>query len=206
MTDSKTKSIDARFQAVAKSRTFRNIVAILRLNEKAVLDIGCSFGEHLAHFGHGSTGVTITPEDAEEGVRRGLDVRIADAEKKLPIEKTYDAIYCSNLLEHIQAPHRFLCEIRAALKPGGLLILGVPVVPFPPMLMRFRKFRGALAVSHINFFTGDSLRLTTERAGWQVQEIRGFRLRNAWLDRLAFYFYPHLYVTARPNPDFKDLF
>ena len=203
MIDSKTKSIDARFQAVTKSRTFRNIVTAFRLNEKAVLDIGCSFGEHLAHFGPGSTGVTITPEDAAEGVRRGLDIRIADAEQKLPIEKTYNAIYCSNLLEHIYAPHHFLRNIRTALKPGGFLILGVPVVPFPPVLMRLRKFRGALAVSHINFFTGDSLRLTAERAGWQVQEIRGFRLRNAWLDRFVFYLYPHLYVIAIPNPDSK---
>jgi SAM-dependent methyltransferase len=200
MVDSKTKSIDARFQAVTKSRTFRNIVTAFRLNEKAVLDIGCSFGEHLAHFGPGSTGITIALQDAEEGVRRGLDVRVGDAEKKLPIEKTYDAIYCSNLLEHLYTPHRFLCEIRAALKPEGVLILGVPVIPFPPVLMRFRKFRGALAVSHINFFTGDSLRLTAERAGWQVQEIRGFRMRNALLDRLAFYFYPHLYVIAKPDP------
>jgi hypothetical protein len=66
--------------------------------------------------------------------------------------------------------------------------------------MQIRKFRGALAVSHINFFTGDSLRLTAKRAGWHVQEIRGFRLRHAWLDRLVFYFYPHLYVIAKPDP------
>jgi len=200
MVDPKIRFTDTRFEAVSASRTFRNIVTAFQLNEKAVLDIGCSFGEHLAHFGHGSTGITITPEDAAEGVRRGLDVRIGDAEQGLPIEKTYDAIYCSNLLEHIQAPHRFLTAIRSVLKPGGILVLGVPVVPFPPILMRFRKFRGALAVSHINFFTGDSLRLTAERAGWHVQEVRGFRLRNAWLDKLAFYFYPHLYVIAKPDP------
>lgn len=206
MTDAEIENIDARFRAVGRSRTFRNIVSTLALHKKSVLDIGCSFGEHLAHFGPGSTGVTITPEDAAEGVRRGLDVRIGDAEGKLPIDTTYDAIYCSNLLEHMQAPHRFLCDIRSVLKPDGLLILGVPVIPFPPMLLRLRKFRGALAVSHINFFTGDSLILAAERAGWHLQDIRGFRLRKAWLDRLAFYFYPHLYVIAKPNTDFKDLF
>jgi len=206
MIDPKIQSIDARFDAVSRSRTFRNIVTAFQLGEKSVLDLGCSFGEHLAHFGDGSTGITITPEDAAEGVRRGLDVRIGDAEQKLPIEKAYDAIYCSNLLEHLQAPHRFLADIRSVLKPGGVLVLGVPVVPFPPMLMSVRKFHGALAVSHINFFTGDSLRLTAERAGWRIRAVRGFRLKSGLLDRLAFYLYPHLYVIAEPDPDFKDVF
>lgn len=206
MKDSKIKSIDARFHAVSKSKTFRNIVTEFQLEKKSVLDIGCSFGEHLAHFGPGSTGVTITPEDAAEGVQRGLDIRIGDAEQKLPLDRTYDAIYCSNLLEHMQAPHRFLCDIRSVLNPEGFLVLGVPVIPFPPFLMRFRKFRGALAVSHINFFTGDSLQLFVERAGWHVYCTRGFRLKNAWADRLAFYLYPHVYIIAKPDPNFKDIF
>lgn len=206
MIDPKIQSIDARFDAVSRSRTFRNIITAFQLGGKAVLDLGCSFGEHLAHFGDGSTGITITPEDAAEGVRRGLDVRIGDAEQKLPIDKAYDAIYCSNLLEHLQAPHRFLVDIRSVLKPGGVLVLGVPVIPFPPMLMGLRKFHGALAVSHINFFTGDSLRITAERAGWRIRAVRGFRLKSELLDRLAFYLYPHLYVIAEPDPDFKDVF
>lgn len=202
MTDSETSAVDARFRSVAASKTFAHIISAFGLGEKAVLDIGCSYGEHLAHFGPGSTGITINPLEAVEGKRRGLDSRVGNAEEKLPIEKTYDAIYCSNLLEHLYSPHQFLYDVRTALSPAGTLILGVPVLPFPRFLMRFKKFRGALAGAHINFFVKDSLVLTALRAGWNVREVRGFRFSNQTLDRAIGFLYPHLYVIAEPDASF----
>jgi SAM-dependent methyltransferase len=155
-----TSRIEARFVAVSRSRTFRNLLDTYGLSSKAVLDIGCSYGEHLAHFGPGSTGLTIEPEEAAEGQRRGLDIRFANIEMGLPFEKTYDAIYCSNLLEHLYSPHSFLHMLRGVVKPNSILILGVPVLPFPLILTRIRKFRGALATQHINFFVKATLALT----------------------------------------------
>ncbi|HEX8994089.1 MAG TPA: class I SAM-dependent methyltransferase [Candidatus Paceibacterota bacterium] len=195
--------VERRFLNVSNSKTFRNIGDAFELKKKMVLDIGCSYGEHLAHFGKESTGITINPTESEIGKARGLDVRLGNAEERLPINRTYDAIYCSNLLEHLHGPHRFLHDIRSALKPDGILILGVPVIPSPSTLMRLRKFRGALANSHINFFTANSLRLTVERAGWSVETVRGFRVRNAPADRLIRWLYPHLYVVATPIADFE---
>ena len=199
---SSPQTIDGRFAAVTRSRTFARVRRSLGLEHRAVLDIGCSYGEHLAHFGPGSTGITISAAEAAEGARRGLDVRLGNAEETLPIERQYEAIYCSNLFEHLAAPHRFLYELRAALQPNGTLVLGVPVVPFPASLMRLRKFRGALASNHINFFTADTLRLTVERAGWNVREARGFRFANPLLDRIFRPVIPHLYVIAEPVQDY----
>jgi SAM-dependent methyltransferase len=198
-----SEKIDARFAAVAKSRTFRNIVHSLGLDKKAVLDVGCSYGEHLAHFGPGSTGVTINPKEAEEGRRRGLDMVLGNIEEMTDIKKKYDVIYCNNLLEHLYSPHAFLYRIRTILAPGGLLVLGVPVLPFPQWLTRIRKFRGALAGAHINFFDSGTLALTVERAGWQIREIRGFRLPFRAVDLLVTFLYPHLYVLAEPDPAFS---
>lgn len=193
--------IDARFAAVGRSTTFSNIVRAFSLGNKAVLDIGCSYGEHLSHFRNGSVGLTISEEEAKAGKERGLDVRVGNAEDLLP-EGTFDAVYCSNLLEHLYSPHAFLHNLRASLKPGGVLILGVPVLPFPRSLVQVRKFRGALAEQHINFFVKSTLKLTAERAGWNVRTVRGFHFSSSFIDRLCEPLYPHLYVVATPDPSF----
>jgi SAM-dependent methyltransferase len=201
--ETETNKIEMRFQAVSTSKTFRNLRRAYGLEQKAVLDIGCSYGEYLSHFGPGSTGITINPEEAVEGRSRGLDMRVGNAEDELPIEKNYDAIYCSNLLEHLYSPHAFLYRARKALGPGGTLILGVPVLPFPRFLTRFKKFHGALAGAHINFFVKDSLAYTVQRAGWHIKCIRGFHFSNVILDSAIWFLYPHLYVIAEPDLSFS---
>lgn len=105
--------------------------------------------------------------------------------------------------EHLYGPHAFLQNIQHYLKPGGMLILGVPCVPRIRSLMKFKKFRGSLAGQHINFFTQDTLKLTVERGGWHVVEVRGFRFLNRWIDRLLDIIYPHFYVVATPNENFS---
>lgn len=201
--ESPESRIDKRFVAAERSKTFRNLLSTFNLREKAVLDIGCSYGEHLAHFGKRSTGLTIETAEVTEGIRRGLDIREANAEDDFTLDRTYDAVYSSNLLEHLYAPHAFLYKVRDVLKPDGILILGVPVVPFPSILLRFRKFRGSLATQHINFFVAKTLRLTVERAGWKVQTVRGFHIKNGFLDRCIGMIYPHLYVIATPEHTFS---
>lgn len=195
--------IEARFAAVGRSRTFGNLVGTFGLKNKRVLDIGCSYGEHVAHFGPQSVGLTIEPTEAAYGTKRGLDIRLGNAENALPVDEPFDAIYCSNLLEHLYSPHAFLYKLRSALGPDGTLILGVPVLPFPRFLTRFKKFRGALAEQHINFFVGSTLAYTVARAGWKVRTVRGFRFKFAPFDRLLGFLYPHLYVIATPDPSFS---
>lgn len=196
-------AIEKRFSAVARSRTFKHIIATYTLDTKSVLDIGCSYGEHLSHFGPGSTGLTISAEEAQYGTQKGLDIREGNIEEGFDSGATYDAIYSSNLLEHLYSPHDFLFKARNYLKEDGVLVLGVPCVPFPSFLMRIKKFRGALATNHINFFTGTTLRLTAERAGWRVRTVRGFRFHSPILDALFSPIYPHLYVIAEPIKNFE---
>ena len=69
-------------------------------------------------------------------------------------------------------------------------------------LMKINKFKGALASSHINFFTRETLRLTVQSSGWRVEDIRPFIFRNKFLDRFFSFFAPHLYVVAYNNAKF----
>ena len=196
--------IEQRFANTARSKTFRNIVRTFELGNKAVLDLGCSYGEFLAHFGPRSVGVTIDTEEAVYGQAKGLDIVEGNVEAAdFRVDKQFDVIFSNNLFEHLYSPHGFLHRIREYLKPGGILILGVPCIPKIASLVHFQKFRGALAEAHINFFTKDTLRKTVERAGYDVAEVRGFRFSSPFVDHLLDLVYPHLYVVAHLKPDFN---
>ncbi len=197
-------NIQNRFDNIAKSKTFKNIVKTFDLTRKSVLDIGCSYGEFLVHFGKGSVGVTIDKGEVEYGKSKGLDIRVGNIESKsFVLEEKFDAIFANNIIEHLFSPHEFLIKIKKYLKPEGFIILGVPCVPKFVSLLHFSKFRGSMAVSHINFFTRNTLIKTVESAGFDVKEVRGFRLNDNLFDHLLDFIYPHFYVMAVPKKDFE---
>ena len=197
------EQIDRRFANVSRSKTFTNIVKTLNLDTKSVLDIGCSYGEFLPHFGEGSTGVTLVQEEVDVGIARGLDIQYGNIESpEFSLEKKYDAIFANNIFEHLYSPHQFLRNIGQYLKSDGILILGVPCIPKISFLLVHKKFRGSLAVAHINFFTKETLEWTARRGGWKPFMNRGFRLKNIFLDSLLDLIYPHFYVVAHADKDF----
>lgn len=198
--ESERFNVDRRYARVAASHTFRNICVHFGLQKKKVLDIGCSFGEHLRHFGPGSVGIALTDREVAEARTRGFTVMRGDIEDPaFALRETFDVIWANNLFEHLLSPHRFLLRTREMLTKGGILILGVPLIPRVHWLLRFSKFRGAFAVSHINFFTVHTLQKTVEEGGWRIREARSFHFKNSFFDRLLQPITPHLYVVASPT-------
>lgn len=197
-------NMQKRFDGVARSKTFRNIIGTFQLDRKSVLDIGCSYGEFLTHFGKGSVGISISNEEVAYGKEHGLDIRYGNIEEgDLPLTEQFDVIFANNIFEHLYSPHDFLNKIKKHLKPGGILILGVPCIPKIVSLTHIRKFRGAFAEQHINFFTRDTLINTAKRAGWMPQMARGFRFRNGFVDALLNPIYPHFYLVATVDHNFQ---
>lgn len=196
--------IEKRFENVSRSKTFKNIVKIFDLDKKSVLDIGCLFGEFVVHFGKGSTGITIAQDQVKYGRDRGLDIRYGNIESDdFVLEEKYDVIFANNLFEHLYSPHYFLCKIKQYLKPNGILILGVPCIPKIVSFLHINKFSGSIDLAHINFFTRDTLIHTVERGGWKPISTRGFHFTSKIIDHLFDPVYPHFYVIAAPDPDFK---
>lgn len=199
-------SIQLREENVKLSRTFKNIRSLYSLQDKAVCDIGCGFGEYLRLFGKGSIGITTTQNEIDYGKENNLPIVFGNAEK---IDQTFfdgkrfEAIWANNLFEHLLSPHAFLIKLKKVSNNNTQVILGVPVIPKVVSLISLRWWRGTLASNHVSFFTHKTLGLTVERAGWNVRAVRPFFFKNKFLDVLCRPFAPHMYVVAENNPDFK---
>ena len=195
-----------RFEQVKKSEKLKRISDIFDLRKKKVLDIGCGMGEYLVYFGKDSVGITTTESEIQYGKENGLNIVRGNAEfleESNIKDKGFQVIWANNLFEHVLSPHSFLMKIREYADEKTILILGVPVVPFPILLTKFSRFRGALATNHISFFTKNTLRLSVEFAGWRVKEVRSFWFKNKLVDRLFSFLAPHIFVVAEKVTDFQ---
>lgn len=197
--------IKERFNKVSSSHVFNRILKILNLKNKKVLDIGCGYGEYLSKFGKGSIGITTTQDEVDYAKDNGLDIVKGNIEEDniLKTLGNFECIWANNLFEHLLSPHAFLVKLKTISNDKAMLILGVPVIPKIAYLLRFNKFRGALASNHISFFSRESLRYTVQYAGWKVVSLRPFIFSNKILDNIASFFAPHLYLIAYNNSDFK---
>jgi SAM-dependent methyltransferase len=179
-------------------RRLRFALDRFQLDKKRVLDLGCGPGTYLAHFGKGSVGLDISPERARA---KGLDARFWDFTKGIPSDlREFDSVWCSNLLEHVLAPHAFLIELRHTLRSDGLLLVVIPQTS----RVALGPWKGSLAKDHVNFFTPLTLKLTVERAGYDIEWLGAPSVPDrfpGFLRRLRLG--PSVLVAARPIPDFQ---
>lgn len=114
------------------SRKWEHDVALPELRRrKRILEIGCGVGHFVARArveeGLNIEGIELNDTAVTEAERQGLPVRLLDlhdAAKLFP--EQYDAVCAFQVLEHVADPKAFLEQCCALIKPGGILILGLP--------------------------------------------------------------------------------
>ncbi len=96
-----------------------------------ILDVGCGGGllaEEFAELGCAVTGVDPSTESLEaaraHARERGLDIGYREAVgDRLPFnDGEFPAIYCCDVLEHVDDVGRTVAEIARVLKPGGVFL------------------------------------------------------------------------------------
>jgi SAM-dependent methyltransferase len=154
-----------------------------------VLDLGCGTGTFTAVLaGAGATPVGI--EIAQAALARSrsrhptLDFRIAPIDGPLPLpDNAFDAVWASEVIEHVADTARWLSEARRVLTPGGRLLLTTP---------SHGRLRVALGgIERFSEPLGDHLHLYTKRSLRELLAEFGFgevQVRSAggapWLRRL----------------------
>ncbi len=107
-----------------------------------VLDIGCGEGRHSLGLyvdrEVNAIGIDLSTEDLKIAKRRIKDFTVTDTNKSscafgvgdiqsLPFkDNAYDAVICSEVLEHLESLDNAVSEIVRVLKPGGVLAVSVP--------------------------------------------------------------------------------
>jgi len=94
-----------------------------------VLEVGCGTGIMLKAFrdaGWAAKGTERTAEAAEIGrTQYGLDI-VSVGIESLPESDAFDLILLFQVLEHMPNPKEIVEECFKRLKPGGMLVIGVP--------------------------------------------------------------------------------
>jgi SAM-dependent methyltransferase len=123
-------------------------------------------------------GIDIAPEFARP------DVLIRDISQGIPFaDRSYDFVFCIEVLEHVPNPLGTMSEIHRVLTPGGVLVLSVPN-PYHFKEVVWNVLRIPDRQGHIYGWT----RQTMTRLG----EMTGFRLERTG----GTYFHPPIPIFA----------
>lgn len=133
-----------------------------------VLDLGCAKGIYLRQFGPGSVGVDVSRPNLEHCRRLGLKVMAADLNRELRFETcSFPGIFCSHVLEHVDAPINLLRECHRILQPKGLLVLGLPIES--SLVNRLRGHRYFYDhPGHLYNFSLENIEVLLKKTGFEI--------------------------------------
>lgn len=173
-----------------------------------VLEIGVDRGQMKAFVDGAASGqplyarwgaADVEPQQdalAAAGYAQCLTLDLDDAESLAAFvnqhAREYDAIVLLHVLEHITKPERAVTFLSAALRTGGVMIGGFPVLPSGIARLRERQLRRkAAAHGHISAFSPRRVRKMAERAGLATDYVSGafgMRASGSALENHAWWF------------------
>ena len=180
-----------------------------------VLDLGCGEGRHVIAmqtlYSADAVGVDLSLKDLATAQARqkefvqghpseALFALLAGNALELPFaDATFDAVICSEVLEHIPDWRGTLAEIRRVLKPGGRLCVSVPRPWCERICWRLSRAYHQTPGGHLRIFSINTLRSAIEQQGmtpyyehgahalhtpyWWLQCLLWKRRERSWLVR-----------------------
>lgn len=142
--------------------------AVLKLipdNAMHILDIGCGNGG-IREYVNKSTkidGITISQEEYNICLSKLDNVYLHNLENGLPsLNKHYDVIIASHIIEHIAYPERLLNDIKNIMKDADILIVALPNVMHYKSRIQILKGNfnyentGVMDYTHLRWYTFNS--------------------------------------------------
>src|SRR5581483_9124220 len=175
-------SDDPGFKSVAlRDKKLREYITTEGVG-KTILDVGCADGATMAPLvkDHVVYGLELADHLAQKAQEKGLQVSVANIEEGFGFaDSMFDIVVASEIIEHLANTDFFLSECNRVLKPGGKLILSVPVInnlfsPFILLLFDYPPTSSSRYRSpHVRDFTFSTLRVALENNGFLVEKRRG---------------------------------
>ena len=163
------------FAMSTRSRTARLFRDLRRMEPGRLLDVGCGRGDlgaALIRRGWTVTGLDASPRACEEAARRGLDAKLGTLEDADLPQAHYDAIVFHHALEHVVDPVASLQAARQALRPDGLLMVGVPNFGSNRARKHGEDWWLLELPRHRFHFTPEAMRTALDRAGFETRSVR----------------------------------
>jgi SAM-dependent methyltransferase len=172
--------------------------------EGTILDVGCGNGiisSSLGRLGYGVTGIDVSEKAIQKAKENNnlpnVHFEVLSAENLQVQNKVYDAIICSEVLEHLHFPLGLLNVLYHLLSEKGIMIVTVPngygprelLVTKPSLSIRnnalglwkgVHKFKSALGydgstiqseadnLDHIQFFSKKDIYTLAEKSGFKI--------------------------------------
>ena len=154
-----------------------------------LLDVGCGGGRFLNRMkkrGWQVEGVDFDAQAIEKATAHyGIKAHVGDLTQCALPPNSFDAITMSQTIEHLHDPNATLIECLRILKPGGLLVMTTPNVKSIGAGEFGAFWRGWEAPRHLHLFSVESLRLLTQRAGFEVIDARTYSAGSAVVYRVS---------------------
>jgi 2-polyprenyl-3-methyl-5-hydroxy-6-metoxy-1,4-benzoquinol methylase len=159
-----------------------DLVDLIPIDALRILDIGCATG------GYGRAvkdlkpncyiaGVEINPDLAQTAGQYYDFVHIGSIEDFCPREAGFDLVNCGDVLEHLYDPWTALQKLNSLLQPGGYIVSSIPNMGHWSVLLELLHGNfnyvpsGLQCVSHIRWFTRESIIKSVEAAGFEMEVI-----------------------------------
>jgi SAM-dependent methyltransferase len=142
---------------------------------KSLLEVGCGTGDDLdwaRQNGWDVHGLELSESAVEHAKQRGLDVRCSTFENAQLSANSFDCIFMSQVLEHLYSPTLALQRCYQVLRPGGLLLVGVPKFDSWTRHAMGNYWHCLQFPIHLYHFDQPVLERMVRYAGFQVREVR----------------------------------
>lgn len=173
------------FQKYWHNKRFNEVLKFIKPVNGSVLDIGCHSGTFtkkiLNKIGSNKIyGIDISHSAINLAKKRIPDghFEVVNAEKLPFINNFFDAIFCLEVLEHVDHPEKVIEEIKRVLKIGGYAIFLVPTdnklfkVIWSLWTMYYPVWRHA----HVQSFAGKNLENIINNGGLKIEKVKTFNL------------------------------
>lgn len=157
-----------KYMAAPRFRVERVVSLLKQWRPSEIADLGCGGGQLLAEIREAVPQATLTGIDisdaqiaANRGVLPGIDWHVANLESDAwaaeHLQGKFDAIVCTELIEHLERPERFLENALTLCRHGGKLIIST----------QSGKIRDTeLRVGHVQHFSVEKMTGYLQAAGW----------------------------------------